>query len=283
MRFIKVHGLGNDFLVVDDRNPLPLEWADVARRLCDRHTGVGADGILVIQASTAADLRMRLFNADGSEAEMCGNGIRCVARLAAAEEWAGSRITWETGAGPVVTELDDDAVTVDMGAPRFHPRDIPVEATGDEVVDAEIEAAGLRLRMTCVSLGNPHCMVLVDNVDSYPVAEVGPALEHHPCFPRRTNVEFVQVLSRTLARQRTWERGVGETNACGTGACATGVALRRLGLVDPPIDVDLSGGRLVIDWDQAGHVLMTGPAVEVFRGETALLPEEVRAAAGRAR
>jgi diaminopimelate epimerase len=275
--------LGNDFLVVDDRNPMPLEWAALARRLCDRHTGVGADGILLIQSSTVADLRMRLFNADGSEAEMCGNGIRCVARLAADEGWAGSRMTWETGAGPVVTELHGDLVTVDMGSPRFHPGDVPVEASGDAVVDEQVEAAGHRLRMTCLSMGNPHCVIRVDDVDRFPVGEVGPALERHPRFPRRTNVEFVQILSRTRVRQRTWERGVGETNACGTGACATAVALRRLKLVDSSVDVELRGGRLAITWDSAGRVLMTGPAVEVFRGEMALLPEEKRAAAGTAR
>jgi len=283
MRFTKMHGLGNDFLVVDDREAAACDWAAVARRLCERRTGVGADGILLMQKSDTADLRMRLFNADGSEAEQCGNGVRCLARMTAARGWAGPRVVWETGGGPVVTELRGDEVTVDMGPPRLRPAEVPVVADGDEVLDSPIEAAGRRLRISAVSMGNPHCVVLVDDVDTFPVSEVGPALEHHSRFPRRANVEFVQVLTRTRARQRTWERGVGETDACGTGACAVAVTLRRLGLADGAVDVELRGGVLHVEWEPGGSVRMTGPAVEVFDGDAVLLPDEMLTASRSAR
>ena len=274
MRFTKMHGLGNDFIVVDDRAEAAVDWAALAQRACERHTGVGADGILLIQPSRVADLRMRLFNADGSEAEMCGNGIRCTALLAAASGWGGERITWETGAGRLVTELHGDRVTVDMGPPRLRAADIPVIADTDEVVDAPLGVGGRELRITCVSMGNPHCVVVVDDVDTAPVVELGPLVERHARFPERTNVEFVQVVSPTRVRQRTWERGVGETNACGTGACATAVALRRLGRVGGSVDVALRGGDLRIDWEPGGVVWMTGPAVAVFSGELELTAAE---------
>jgi diaminopimelate epimerase len=274
MRFTKMHGLGNDFIVVDDRAEAPIDWAALARRVCERHTGIGADGILVVQPSRVADLRMRLFNADGSEAEMCGNGIRCTALLAAASGWGGERIAWETGAGRVVTELRGDRVTVDMGPPRFRAADVPVIADTEEVVDAPMRVGDRDLRITCVGMGNPHCVVVVDDVDAAPVAELGPMLERHPRFPERTNVEFVQVMSSTGVRQRTWERGVGETNACGTGACASAVALRRLGRVGGSVEVALRGGDLHIDWEPGGVVWMTGPAVAVFSGELELQGSE---------
>lgn len=267
MRFTKMHGLGNDFIVVDDREEAAIDWPALARRVCERHTGVGADGVLLVQRSRVADLRMRLFNADGSEAQMCGNGIRCTALLAAASRWGGTRIAWETGAGTVTTELAGGGVTVDMGPPRLRPADIPVVADTDEVLDAPLEVGGRELRISCVGMGNPHCVIVVDDVDTAPVTELGPLVERHPRFPERTNVEFVQVVSPTRVRQRTWERGVGETNACGTGACATAVALRRLGRVGGSVDVVLRGGALRIDWEPGATVRMTGPAVAVFSGE----------------
>lgn len=273
MRFTKMQGLGNDFLVVDDREAAPYDWAAVARRLCDRRRGVGADGVLLIQEGPA--LRMRLFNADGSEAEMCGNGVRCVAVYARDRGLGGARVTWATGAGPVVTELGDDGlVTVDMGPPRFAPGDVPFEHEGDEALDVPVDAGGRTLRVSAVGMGNPHCVVVVEDVDAYPVLEVGPLLEGHRRFPRRTNVEFVQVVSRSRVRQRTFERGVGETDACGTGACAAAVALRRLGLVDGPTDVVLRGGVLRIAWKPGGPVMMTGPAETVYEGEVMLLDDE---------
>jgi diaminopimelate epimerase len=280
-----MHGLGNDFLVVDDRDRQPVDWPALARRVCLRHTGVGADGILLIQPSESADLRMRLFNADGSEAEMCGNGVRCVAEYVAVHGISGDRVVWETGAGPVVTErLGDDLVTVDMGPPRFAAAEIPVLAEGTpEVVDQPLRLAGLQLRVTCVSMGNPHCVAVVDDVDAFPLQDVGPQVERHPRFPQRTNFEIVQVMSRTRVRQRTFERGVGETNACGTGASAVGVAVQRLGLCDSPVTVELRGGPLHIAWAPGQSVRMTGPAQRVYTGHLMLHPAETLATTRGAR
>lgn len=271
MRFTKMHGLGNDFLVVDDRDPHGVDWAALARSVCARRTGVGADGILLIQRSELADLRMRVVNADGSEPEMCGNGVRCAALLAAEDGLAGGLVRWETGAGVVTTELlGEGAVRVDMGLPRLDPAGIPFEHDAETALDVPLEAGGETLRVTAVGMGNPHCVVLVDgDLDAYPVARVGGALQRHPRFPRSANVEFVQPLSDRRVRQRTLERGVGETDACGTGACATAVALRSLGLAVTPLEVVLRGGALTIEWEPGGVVLMTGPAALVFRGELA--------------
>jgi diaminopimelate epimerase len=279
MRFEKMHGLGNDFLVVDDREQQPVDWPLLARRVCERHTGVGADGVLLIQGSDVADLRMRLYNADGSEAEMCGNGIRCVAEYVAVHGISGDRVVWETGAGAVVTErLGDDLITVDMGPPRFDPSDIPFDAEGDEVIDQPLHVDGRTLRVTALSMGNPHCVVVVDDVAGFPLAELGPLVERHPRFPQRTNFEIVQVLSRTRVRQRTFERGVGETNACGTGASAVGVAMQRLSLCDSPVTVELRGGPLHIAWAPGTTVRMTGPAQRVYTGHLMLHPDETLAA-----
>ncbi|HXA27430.1 MAG TPA: diaminopimelate epimerase [Candidatus Angelobacter sp.] len=284
MRFEKMHGLGNDFLVVDDRERQPVDWPVLARRVCERHTGVGADGVLLIQMSDVADLRMRLFNADGSEAEMCGNGVRCVAEYVAVHGISGDRVVWETGAGAVVTErLGDDLVTVDMGPPRFDPADIPFDAEGDEVIDQPLHVDGRTLRITALSMGNPHCVVVVDDVAAFPLAELGPQVERHPRFPQRTNFEIVQVLSRTRVRQRTFERGVGETNACGTGASAVGVALQRLSLCDSPVTVELRGGPLHIAWAPGTTVRMTGPAQRVYTGHLMLQPNEALAVTRGAR
>lgn len=279
MRFEKMHGLGNDFLVVDDREQQPVDWPVLARRVCERHTGVGADGVLLIQGSDVADLRMRLYNADGSEAEMCGNGVRCVAEYVAVHGISGDRVVWETGAGAVVTErLGDDLITVDMGPPRFDPSDIPFDAEGDEVIDQPLHVDGRTLRITALSMGNPHCVTVVDDVAGFPLAELGPLVERHPRFPQRTNFEIVQVLSRTRVRQRTFERGVGETNACGTGASAVGVAMQRLSLCDSPVTVELRGGPLHIAWAPGTTVRMTGPAQRVYTGHLMLHPDETLAA-----
>jgi diaminopimelate epimerase len=281
MRFEKMHGLGNDFLVVDDREAQPVDWPALARRVCVRHTGVGADGIMLIQTSDRADLRMRLFNADGSEAQMCGNGVRCVAEYVAVHGISGDHVVWETGGGPVVTDrLGEGLVTVDMGPPRFSPAAIPADFPGlDEVIDQPLQVGGLNLRVTCVSMGNPHCVTVVDDVDAFPLGQVGPLVEHHAVFPQRTNFEIVQVLSRTRVRQRTFERGVGETNACGTGAAAVGVAMQRLGLSDSPVTVELRGGPLHIAWAPGQPVRMTGPAQRVYTGHLMLQATEQLAAA----
>ena len=267
MRFTKMQGLGNDFLVVDEREVAGVDWASVTPLLCDRRRGVGADGVLLV-APVADGLRMRLVNADGSEAEMCGNGVRCTALWARHRGLAGDHVTWQTDAGPVVTEvLGDGRVRVDMGPPRFHPAEVPVEAPGEDALDLSLQAGGETVRVSAVGMGNPHCVVVVDDVAAAPVAVLGPALEAHPAFPRRTNVEFVQVLSRSHVRQRTWERGVGETDACGTGACAAAVALVRRGRAASPLRVSLRGGDLEICWEPGGPVLMTGPAAEVYSGQ----------------
>jgi diaminopimelate epimerase len=271
MRFTKMHGLGNDFLVVDDREPHPVDWAALAPLACARRTGVGADGILLIQRSELADLRLRVVNADGSEPEMCGNGVRCAALLAAESGAGGAVVRWETPAGVVTTELlGEGAVRVDMGRPRLHPAAVPFLHDGERALDVPIEVEGEVVRVSAVGMGNPHCVVLVDgDLDAAPLARLGGALQGHPRFPGGANVEFVQPVSRTRVRQRTLERGVGETDACGTGACATAVALAALGLADQPLEVELRGGVLTIAWEPGGPVLMTGPAATVFRGELA--------------
>jgi diaminopimelate epimerase len=280
MRFTKMHGMGNDFLVVDERTDSGRNWPELARRLCDRRRGVGADGILLIGEASRGGLRMRLFNADGSEAENCGNGVRCVALLAVRQGLAGPRVTWETGAGPVVTVVREDGmVTVDMGSPRFAPAEIPVDVPGEDALEVEIELPGVVVRASCVGMGNPHCVVQVGDVEQAPVGDWGPLIEHHRLFPARTNVEFVSVVSPRHVLQRTFERGVGETDACGTGACATVVALRRRGLVETAADVTLRGGTLHIEWSDGGSVLMTGPAQAVYEGELAVEPDADAASA----
>ena len=273
MRFTKMHGLGNDFLLVDDREPRAVDWPSLARGVCARHTGVGADGILLVQRSETADLRLRVVNADGSDAEMCGNGVRCAAVYAAAERIAGERVRWETAAGTVTTELlGDGAVRVDMGPPRLRAAEVPFEHDDEQALDVPLVIGGGRLRVSAVGMGNPHCVVVVDDLDDCPVERLGAALQRHPRFGRSVNVEFVQVLSRSRVRQRTVERGVGETDACGTGACAAVVALVSLGIVDSPAWVELRGGVLEVAWRPGGTVLMTGPAVTVFHGELSAGP-----------
>jgi diaminopimelate epimerase len=270
MRFTKMHGLQNDFLVVDDREPLTVDWAAVARRACARRTGVGADGILLIQRSELADLRLRVVNPDGSEPEMCGNGVRCAAVFAAAAGFAGDRVRWETLSGTVATELlGEGTVRVDMGRPRLQPGEVPFDHPGAQALDVPLEVDGHALRISAVGMGNPHCVVLVDDLEGCPVERLGGALQRDPRFPHSANVEFVQIMTRTRVRQRTLERGVGETDACGTGACATAVALHSLGLTDSPLEVELRGGVLSIAWEPGASVLMTGPAERVFSGELA--------------
>jgi diaminopimelate epimerase len=283
--FTKMHGLGNDFLVVDAAQAGGLPWATLAPLLCDRRRGVGADGVLLVGPGGEGRLRMRLANADGSDAEMCGNGVRCAAVWAAARGLAGDRVNWETEAGPVATELlGDGLVRVDMGAPRFAPDDVPVRAATGDALDLVVDVAGeLSVHAMAVGMGNPHCVVPLDDVEagvprpgatgqSLPVPVAGEAIQRAGLFPAGVNVEFVQVLSPLRIRQRTVERGVGETDACGTGACAAVAALRRTGLIAPDgeVVVELRGGVLRIDWPGAGPMLMTGPAVTVFEGRVAL-------------
>ncbi|MEW5762172.1 MAG: diaminopimelate epimerase [Bacillota bacterium] len=274
MRFVKMHGLGNDFVVLDGwREPLPEAPGTLARRICDRHFGVGADGLVLIGPSRQADVGMRIFNPDGSEAEMCGNAIRCVARYVHERAYVtGDRIRVETPAGVMEPRLvlrggRVAAVRVDMGKPRLERGEIPMEGPPGRVVEEPLEVAGSTLRLTAVSMGNPHAVLFVDDVQEIDLLALGPALENHPVFPRRTNVEFVQVLGPRAVRVRVWERGAGATLACGTGACAAVVAGVITGRTAREVTVHLPGGDLEVAWAADGQVYLTGPAEEVFEGK----------------
>jgi diaminopimelate epimerase len=276
MKFTKMQGLGNDFIVVDgfrrtlDEAALP----ELAQRMCDRHFGVGADGLLLALPSDQADFRMRLINADGSEAEHCGNGIRCVARFVYEQGHARRpEITGETVGRINVLQMNApdgtvETVRVDMGEPEFRRAQIPMTGPPDsEAVDAPLEVDGQTLAFTCVSMGNPHAVTFVDDPERYPVERIGPLVEHHAAFPRRTNTEFIQVVGPHELKMRVWERGAGETLACGTGACAALVAAARTGRAGRRAVVHLRGGDLQIEWAEDNRVYMTGPAVTVFEGE----------------
>lgn len=275
MKFTKMHGAGNDYVYVDGCKEVVADPAALARAVSDRHFGVGGDGLILILPSAVAAVRMRIFNADGSEAEMCGNGLRCVAKYAydhGLVETLG--ITVETGAGLLPVEMFTNAagrvdrVRVNMGRPRLTRAEIPLSGPPEQrVIDQELAVLDRTLRINCVSMGNPHCVIFVDDLANFPVATYGPAIEHHPLFPRRTNVEFVQVLSAGEVRQRTWERGAGETLACGTGAAAVTVAGLLTGRTGNRLLNHLAGGDLEMAWDGDGEVFMTGPAVEVFTGD----------------
>jgi len=292
MQFLKMHGCGNDFVVTHLTEGAGRADAlmRAAPAVCDRRRGVGADGLIVLLPSERADLRMRIANADGSEAEMCGNGIRCAfvyARMRGLLK--AGRAVFETLAGPIETEAEGDGVRVNMGRPRLAAAQIPVTATGSRVVDREVEAGGRRFRLTAVSMGNPHAVIHADELTDELVLGFGPQIERHPFFPRHVNVEFVKVLSPDRIRMRVFERGVGETQACGTGACAAAVAGVLTGRSGTSVTVELSGGELAIAWDgDPGHaVMMSGPAVCVYEGCMALpgldtvAPATRKATAGR--
>ena len=276
MRFTKMQGAGNDYVYVDCyTESLPEDPAQLARRMADRHFGVGGDGLILIGPSRIADAQMRMFNADGSEAEMCGNGIRCLAKLVHDRGISDANpLRIETAAGVKTVELilDDAgraaAATVDMGEPVLAAAEIPVDIPGERVVDAPLHVGGHDFRMTCVSMGNPHAVLYVDDVAAVPLAEIGPLIERHPLFPQRVNAHFVQVHSGTEVTMRTWERGSGITLACGTGAsavCVAGVLTERTG---PKVLAHLPGGDLKLEWRDSGNrVYMTGPAEEVFTGD----------------
>ncbi|MDR1070703.1 MAG: diaminopimelate epimerase [Gracilibacteraceae bacterium] len=275
MDFIKMHGLGNDFILVDEfEGASGISYPAAARELCDRHRGVGADGLLLLQAAQRADVRMRVFNPDGSEAEMCGNGIRCLAKYAYEAGYvssdtmtvgteAGVKNIWLTAEGGAVRE-----VCVDMGAPILRPELVPVLAKQELAVEEKIEISGHTFFFTAVSMGNPHCVIFAPAVEEIPLEAAGPLLEHHPIFPNRTNVAFAQVVSRHDIILRMWERGAGPTQACGTGACAAVVAGVLEGRLERESFVRLPGGTLRIAWQDSGNVLMSGPAAYVFRGKT---------------
>lgn len=275
MRFTKMHGLGNDYIYLDCvRGPMPRDPAALARAMSDRHFGVGGDGLILICPSSKADAQMRMFNADGSEAEMCGNGLRCVAKFVHDHGIAVKpKLTIETGRGVLSVDLEIhqgkvERVTVDMGEPILQGSDIPTTLPGNPPKDEPLSIDGSKWAWTCVSMGNPHAVTFVGELTDELVHGVGPKVERHPAFPRRTNVEFVQVLNPGEVRMRVWERGSGETLACGTGACASVVAGCLTGRLNRRSTVHLLGGDLFIEWSEKdNHVYMTGPAVEVFTGE----------------
>lgn len=278
MKFTKMHGLGNDFIVIYGLQELPADAAQLAVKLCDRHFGIGADGLVYILPSAKAQFRMRIVNSDGSEAEQCGNAIRCVAKYLYDRKLAtGSELTVETiGAGVQRVVVTDDgggkaaAVKVDMGEPVLQGARVPTAVDEALVRDYPVTVDGREFRFTAVSMGNPHCVIYVDDATAVDLHEWGPKLEHHPLFPRRINVEFVHVVSRRHAVMRVWERGAGPTLACGTGACAVLVSSVLNGLTDRSATVTLPGGDLQIEWSEADNrVYMTGPAEEVYTGETA--------------
>lgn len=272
MHFCKMHGLGNDFIIVDARaEDLPADLSRLAVQACDRHFGIGADGLVVLSPPTTGDVQMRIINADGSEAEMCGNAVRCVAKyLYKRDSAARKEIIVETLGGPKRVELDVrdgrvEAAKVNMGAPELAPEKIPVSAAGGTAVNWPLDVAGRTVRVTCVSMGNPHCVILAQDNAGFDFMSLAPLIEGHPAFPHRTNVEWVEVLAADKLRVKVWERGVGPTLACGTGACAALVAAVLLGRADREAEVELPGGSLRISWP--GDVFLQGPAVEVYRGE----------------
>ena len=274
MKFTKLHGCGNDYVYVNLFEETIENPAELSIEISDRHFGIGSDGLITIGPSEVADFRMRIYNADGSEAEMCGNGIRCVAKYVYDHKLTDkTEITVESGAGIKTLKLfvEDGKVAqvrVDMGEPILTPDLIPVVADGEKVIDEEIEVCGKIWKMTCVSMGNPHAVVFVDDVDNFELEKYGPHFENHPRFPKRTNTEFVKVISRNEASMRVCERGSAETWACGTGTCATAMACILNGLTDNKVLVHLRGGDLTIEYDEeTNHVFMTGPATEVFNGE----------------
>ena len=269
VRFVKMHGAGNDYVYVDLFEETVGNPAAVARAVSDRHTGIGGDGLILLDRSDHADIRMEMYNADGSRAQMCGNGLRCLALLARREGRVHrDEMTVETDGGIKHVVIRSDGIRVDMGAPALDPASLPVLLGGERVIEHPIRLDDRRFAMTCVSMGNPHAVLFVERMPSTEeVARYGGLLETHELFPERTNVEFVEVLDRGHVRQRTWERGSGETLACGTGACAVCVAGVLTGRTDGTLAAALLGGDLLLEWDGEGSVHKTGPAVEVFRGE----------------
>ncbi len=276
MRFTKMHGLGNDYVYVSGfGQELPVDIPALAVAVSDRHFGIGGDGLILILPSEKADARMRMFNADGSEGEMCGNGVRCVAKYVHDHGIAAKpRIAIETGRGVLTLDVTRDAagkaewITVDMGEPILEAARIPTTLPGDPVVDQPIEAGGKTWKGTAVSMGNPHFVIFVEDLSQVDLPHFGPLLERHPAFPKRVNVHFAEVVDRSTVKMVTWERGSGITLACGTGACSVCVAGVLTGRTDRAITAHLPGGPLKLSWPtDAGSVFMTGPATEVFSGD----------------
>ena len=277
MRFSKLHGAGNDYIYVDARGG-ERDWPELARQVSDRHFGIGADGLILLKNSEVADARMQMFNADGSEGMMCGNGIRCFIRFGldnSAFSQATTSFDIETASGvlnvrPIWESGAMTRASVGMGAPIFRPSDIPVNAPDamNPVLDYPIAVDGVELLLTCVSMGNPHAVMFLDQpVEDYPLTTIGPKVENHPAFPARVNFEVVNVIDSGRIRVRVWERGSGITLACGTGACAAVVSARLQGLVGNKVAVEMPGGELEVSWSGDGEVILEGPVAHIFDGD----------------
>lgn len=281
MKFTKMHGIGNDYVYVNCFEESVKNPAEVSKFVSDRHFGIGSDGLILISPSAIADFRMNIYNADGSQAEMCGNGIRCVAKYVYDYGLTDkTEISVETLAGIKYLRLQVEngkvaSVEVNMGAPILEPKEIPVAVEESPVVNVPVEVKGKIYHMTCVSMGNPHAIIFMNNVKDLDIEAIGPYFENHTVFPKRTNTEFVEVLDRNTVNMRVWERGSDETLACGTGACATTVACILNDKTENEVTVHLLGGDLKIRWDrEANQVYMTGPATVVFDGEITL-PDDI--------
>lgn len=282
MEFTKMHGAGNDYVYVDARAMPERDWESLSRSISDRHFGVGGDGLILVMDSEVADLRMRMFNSDGSEGAMCGNGIRCFAKYAIERGIVSStaqKVTVDTMSGvrTIVPHYDGtsvDSARVSMGPPRFAPSEIPVDldpaiaGKDGPIINYAVHPGDFRLFLTFVSMGNPHAVTFIDQpVEEFPLHNIGPLVERHPIFPDRVNFEIVNLRDDRNLDARVWERGSGETMACGTGACAIAVASRLQGLTEDRVDISLPGGVLTIEWDGEGEVYLEGPATEVFNGQ----------------
>jgi diaminopimelate epimerase len=269
MKFAKLQATGNDFVLIEAEEE--RDWPPLARTMCNRHLGVGGDGLIVLLPSMAGDLRMRLFNPDGSEAETCGNGLRCLVRYAVESQLTElGEISVETQDGIKKVYVQGDLLQVEMGTPRFAPDEIPVsiEPKVDTLIDYPVSIGDRKLQLTCLSIGNPHAVCFWDEpVARFPLSEVGPEVEKHPMFPNRVNFELANVLGPQRIMVRVWERGVGETLSCGTGACAAMVAAHMHQMVADEVDVILPGGLLTVSWSGTGEIKLRGPAQLVFRGE----------------
>lgn len=272
MNFAKMHGAGNDYVYINGFAEHVGDPQTLARRVSDRHKGIGSDGLVLILPSDTAHVRMRMFNSDGSEAQMCGNAIRCVGKYAfehglvqetciQVETLAGIKKLWLTVENTLVP-----SVTVDMGTPEWRPEHIPVRAQGDTFLRQPLRVQGRQWEMHCVSMGNPHAVLFTKRIASLPLAEMGPHFEHHALFPERTNTEWAEVIDTHTIAMRVWERGAGETLACGTGACAVAAVAARLGLAERSVTMRLRGGTLGIEWKEDNHIYMSGEAVTVFEG-----------------
>lgn len=275
IKFIKMHGLGNDFVVIDNRNGRLRNISRLAEKICSRRFGIGADQVLLLGNSKKAHFKMGIINADGSEVEMCGNGIRCFAKYIWDNKIKSTNkkiktpagtLAIETPAGNIHPSMAGSMIRVDMGEPVLEGKEIPVRKKG-EIINSALKIKDRNFRMTCVSMGNPHAVIVTKKLDTFPLETYGPVIENHRLFPNRTNVEFIEIMNKSNVKMRVWERGAGETMACGTGASAVGVASHLLGHTNRKITVHLLGGKLLIEWlKKDNHVYMTGPAETVFEG-----------------